>query len=203
MSYLRIQKDESPRYPFLDVSYDGTVSSEEDIRVVNTCNMDVHKFPFDTQRCNITIGSSIHCGEGGSVRAMWRGCDVTCVWPSTRSSSSPLSWWSAAHSVFQLLPGNAIFPTDTEDPGRVGLPPADHHRLQFHPLWQNMGTAHLHCEHTQIQRDLNASVDAHESLCVWEGLMCDVLLRLQSAGLNLSVKQQLVMFQPPLEPSYL
>lgn len=74
MQRLRIQKDESPRHPYVDVWYDGTVSSEEDIRVVNTCSLDVHKFPFDTQRCNITIGSAIHSGEGGSVRATRHVC---------------------------------------------------------------------------------------------------------------------------------
>ncbi len=62
---LRIQKDDSPLNPYMFVSYDGTVISEEDMKVVSTCKMDVHKFPFDTQRCNITIGSAIHYGEGG------------------------------------------------------------------------------------------------------------------------------------------
>jgi len=64
---LRVQKDESPQNPYMYVSYDGTVTSEEDIKVVSTCRMDVHKFPFDTQRCNISIGSAIHSGEGASV----------------------------------------------------------------------------------------------------------------------------------------
>lgn len=51
----------------MSVTYNGMVISEEDIKVVSTCKMDVHKFPFDTQRCNISIGSAIHSGEGGSV----------------------------------------------------------------------------------------------------------------------------------------
>uniref|UniRef100_A0A3B4ESK4 Si:dkey-49c17.4 n=1 Tax=Pundamilia nyererei TaxID=303518 RepID=A0A3B4ESK4_9CICH len=41
--------------------YDGTITSEDDIKIVSTCKMDVHKFPFDTQKCNITIGSASHC----------------------------------------------------------------------------------------------------------------------------------------------
>uniref|UniRef100_A0A671XBY8 Si:dkey-49c17.4 n=2 Tax=Sparus aurata TaxID=8175 RepID=A0A671XBY8_SPAAU len=45
------------------VSSDGEVILEEDMKVVSTCRMDVHKFPFDTQRCNITIGSAIHCAD--------------------------------------------------------------------------------------------------------------------------------------------
>uniref|UniRef100_A0A3P9B6M7 Si:dkey-49c17.4 n=1 Tax=Maylandia zebra TaxID=106582 RepID=A0A3P9B6M7_9CICH len=29
-------------------TYDGTITSEDDIKIVSTCKMDVHKFPFDT-----------------------------------------------------------------------------------------------------------------------------------------------------------
>ncbi|XP_077959925.1 uncharacterized protein LOC120819780 [Gasterosteus aculeatus] len=59
--YEMTQKDESPQNPYMYVSYDGTVSSEEEMKVVSTCKMDVHKFPFDIQRCNISIGSAVHC----------------------------------------------------------------------------------------------------------------------------------------------
>ncbi|KAM8729439.1 5-hydroxytryptamine receptor 3A-like [Acanthopagrus schlegelii] len=61
--YEMIQKDDSPRNPYMYVSSDGEVILEEDMKVVSTCRMDVHKFPFDTQRCNITIGSAIHCAD--------------------------------------------------------------------------------------------------------------------------------------------
>ncbi|XP_024141051.2 5-hydroxytryptamine receptor 3C-like [Oryzias melastigma] len=43
------------------ISYDGTVSMDENLRVFSTCHMDVHKFPFDTQECNISISSANHC----------------------------------------------------------------------------------------------------------------------------------------------
>ncbi|TNN52695.1 5-hydroxytryptamine receptor 3A [Liparis tanakae] len=43
------------------VTHDGTVVAGEGMKVVSTCEMDVHKFPFDTQSCNISIGSAIHC----------------------------------------------------------------------------------------------------------------------------------------------
>ncbi|XP_065806103.1 5-hydroxytryptamine receptor 3C-like isoform X2 [Labrus bergylta] len=54
------QKDDSPLNLYILVSSDGTVYSEEDMKVVSTCKMDVHKFPFDTQRCNISVASAIH-----------------------------------------------------------------------------------------------------------------------------------------------
>ncbi|XP_030578912.1 5-hydroxytryptamine receptor 3A-like, partial [Archocentrus centrarchus] len=59
--YEMIQTDDSPQNAYIYVSYDGIITSEEDLKIVSTCKMDVHKFPFDTQKCNITIGSAIHC----------------------------------------------------------------------------------------------------------------------------------------------
>ncbi|XP_018521203.2 5-hydroxytryptamine receptor 3A-like [Lates calcarifer] len=58
--YEMIEKDDSPQNPYIFISYNGMVTSEEDVKVVSTCKMDVHKFPFDTQKCNISIGSAIH-----------------------------------------------------------------------------------------------------------------------------------------------
>ncbi|XP_023805562.1 5-hydroxytryptamine receptor 3A-like [Oryzias latipes] len=59
--YEMIQKDDSPQLQSMTISYDGTVSMDENLRVFSTCHMDVHKFPFDTQECNISISSANHC----------------------------------------------------------------------------------------------------------------------------------------------
>ncbi|XP_071400719.1 5-hydroxytryptamine receptor 3A-like [Centroberyx affinis] len=64
--YEMTEKDDAPQNPYIYMSHDGTVILEEDMKVVSTCKMDVHKFPFDTQRCNITVGSAIH--NVGEVR---------------------------------------------------------------------------------------------------------------------------------------
>uniref|UniRef100_A0A3B3YDV5 Uncharacterized protein n=1 Tax=Poecilia mexicana TaxID=48701 RepID=A0A3B3YDV5_9TELE len=61
--YEMIEKDDSPRYLNVMVNFDGTIIAGDDIRVVTTCKMDVHKFPFDTQECSLSIGSSVYCGE--------------------------------------------------------------------------------------------------------------------------------------------
>ncbi|XP_068439875.1 5-hydroxytryptamine receptor 3A-like [Clinocottus analis] len=53
-----VQKDDSPQNPYMRVSHDGTVASEEAMKVVSICKIDVYKFPFDTQRCNISIRSA-------------------------------------------------------------------------------------------------------------------------------------------------
>ncbi|XP_026171906.1 5-hydroxytryptamine receptor 3A-like [Mastacembelus armatus] len=59
--YEMVQKDNSPQNPYIYMSYDGKIFSEAVINVVSTCKMDVHKFPFDTQQCSISIGSAVHC----------------------------------------------------------------------------------------------------------------------------------------------
>lgn len=76
---LRIQRDDSPQSYYISVAYDGTITSEDDIKIVSTCKMDVHKFPFDTQKCNITIGSASHCGEGGWVFWCVFSCFHSCL----------------------------------------------------------------------------------------------------------------------------
>ncbi|KAF3853807.1 hypothetical protein F7725_014495 [Dissostichus mawsoni] len=42
---VRIQKDDSPLNPYMYVLNDGTVTSEEDLRVVSACRMDVISSP--------------------------------------------------------------------------------------------------------------------------------------------------------------
>ncbi|XP_028264063.1 5-hydroxytryptamine receptor 3A-like [Parambassis ranga] len=58
--YEMTQKDESPYNPYVYIFHDGTVATEQDVKVVSTCKMDVYKFPFDTQSCNISVSSAMH-----------------------------------------------------------------------------------------------------------------------------------------------
>ncbi|XP_012986809.1 5-hydroxytryptamine receptor 3A [Esox lucius] len=54
------EKDDSPPTPYLNVDANGDVSMDEVMRMVVTCKMDIHKFPFDTQRCEISFSSAIY-----------------------------------------------------------------------------------------------------------------------------------------------
>uniref|UniRef100_UPI003AAA536A 5-hydroxytryptamine receptor 3A-like n=1 Tax=Centroberyx gerrardi TaxID=166262 RepID=UPI003AAA536A len=58
--YEMTQKDETILNPYLYVTHKGIVSIEEDLKVVSSCKMDVHKFPFDTQRCSITFSTVMY-----------------------------------------------------------------------------------------------------------------------------------------------
>uniref|UniRef100_A0A087Y485 Uncharacterized protein n=1 Tax=Poecilia formosa TaxID=48698 RepID=A0A087Y485_POEFO len=59
--YEIFRNERQKQNPYILVSHDGTVFYDEDMRVISTCKMDVHKFPFDTQECSLSIGSAIHC----------------------------------------------------------------------------------------------------------------------------------------------
>ncbi|KAM9425817.1 5-hydroxytryptamine receptor 3A-like [Pholidichthys leucotaenia] len=88
--YEMIEKDDSPRNPYLYVFSDGTLFSEEDIRIVSTCQMDVYKFPFDTQRCKLSIGSAIHCVEEVRLLPISNASRVT---QSSREIMQPQGEW--------------------------------------------------------------------------------------------------------------
>uniref|UniRef100_A0A668A188 5-hydroxytryptamine receptor 3E-like n=2 Tax=Myripristis murdjan TaxID=586833 RepID=A0A668A188_9TELE len=58
--YEMTQSDESLPSPYLYITDKGVVSFEGDLKVVSSCKLDVHKFPFDTQHCSLTFSSLIY-----------------------------------------------------------------------------------------------------------------------------------------------
>ncbi|XP_032430529.1 5-hydroxytryptamine receptor 3A-like [Xiphophorus hellerii] len=75
--YEMIEKDDSPQYLNILVNFDGTIIAGDDIRVVSTCKMDVHRFPFDTQECSISIGSAVYCEKEMRILASSNSSRVT------------------------------------------------------------------------------------------------------------------------------
>ncbi|XP_063293544.1 uncharacterized protein LOC134578475 [Pelobates fuscus] len=58
------QSDEKPLViPYFNLSSDGHVIQEKPLRIVSTCNLDIYKFPFDTQSCSLTFGSNVYGGK--------------------------------------------------------------------------------------------------------------------------------------------
>ncbi|XDV44295.1 hypothetical protein PO909_012599, partial [Leuciscus waleckii] len=55
-----VEKEDGPLSPFLHITHDGNVIMEDDHKIVSTCTMNVHKFPFDIQTCHITVSSINH-----------------------------------------------------------------------------------------------------------------------------------------------
>ncbi|XP_069594762.1 5-hydroxytryptamine receptor 3A-like [Ranitomeya imitator] len=52
--------DNSPVIPYFLIYNDGLIIDSKPMRIVSTCNLDIFKFPFDTQVCYLTFGPYIH-----------------------------------------------------------------------------------------------------------------------------------------------
>ncbi|KAM4526746.1 5-hydroxytryptamine receptor 3A-like [Fundulus diaphanus] len=54
------EKDKAPPSPYLTIRSNGRVQIQNDQVMVSTCMMQVYKFPFDVQSCNLSIKSVVH-----------------------------------------------------------------------------------------------------------------------------------------------
>ncbi|XP_031421640.2 5-hydroxytryptamine receptor 3A-like [Clupea harengus] len=61
--YETMEKNEASGSPYLMVRHDGRVIMDNNLKLVSTCSIDIHKFPFDTQNCNLTFSSSIYTDQ--------------------------------------------------------------------------------------------------------------------------------------------
>ncbi|RVE59820.1 hypothetical protein OJAV_G00192350 [Oryzias javanicus] len=57
------EQDKATPSPNLNVGYHGWVEFRNDQVVVSTCKMEVYRFPFDVQSCNISFKSIMHSDE--------------------------------------------------------------------------------------------------------------------------------------------
>ncbi|XP_038592501.1 5-hydroxytryptamine receptor 3A-like [Micropterus salmoides] len=54
------EMDKAPPSPYIRIFWNGWVVRLNDMVLVSTCKMQVYKFPFDIQSCNISFKSAIH-----------------------------------------------------------------------------------------------------------------------------------------------
>ncbi|XP_049420121.1 5-hydroxytryptamine receptor 3A-like [Epinephelus fuscoguttatus] len=54
------EKDKSPPTPFLTVKWHGLVEFKNDLVLVSSCRMQIFKFPFDSQSCNLSFKSGVY-----------------------------------------------------------------------------------------------------------------------------------------------
>ncbi|XP_036938098.1 uncharacterized protein LOC119010229 [Acanthopagrus latus] len=57
------EKDKTSASPHVIVLSSGRISLRNDMMVISTCKMNVYKFPFDNQSCNLTFKSAIYSNE--------------------------------------------------------------------------------------------------------------------------------------------
>ncbi|XP_076007891.1 5-hydroxytryptamine receptor 3A-like, partial [Genypterus blacodes] len=57
------ERDKAPLSPFLTISSNGLVKVLNDQVLVSTCRLNIHKFPFDIQKCTLSFKSLTHPGD--------------------------------------------------------------------------------------------------------------------------------------------
>ncbi|XP_030062717.1 5-hydroxytryptamine receptor 3A-like [Microcaecilia unicolor] len=56
----QVGEDKAPQMPYIELMYDGTMTTGSPHQIISTCNLDVNKFPFDTQSCDLSISLWLH-----------------------------------------------------------------------------------------------------------------------------------------------
>ncbi|KAK2820597.1 hypothetical protein Q5P01_023556 [Channa striata] len=71
------EKDKAPPAPYLTIKYDSLVEMRNDQVLVSTCRMQVYKFPFDTQRCNLSFKSFVYSSDELRFHAISNASKIT------------------------------------------------------------------------------------------------------------------------------
>ncbi|XP_074530967.1 5-hydroxytryptamine receptor 3E-like [Halichoeres trimaculatus] len=71
------ERDKAAQSPYLLVRNEGRVWLRNDMVVVSSCSMYVYKFPFDTQKCNLTFKSMIHSDKHIELYQSTTGTRIT------------------------------------------------------------------------------------------------------------------------------
>ncbi|TFK04619.1 keratin, type II cytoskeletal 5-like [Platysternon megacephalum] len=56
----KVDEEKSLNRPFLSITHNGIISTTQQHQVTITCNLEMHKFPFDIQTCSISLFSFNH-----------------------------------------------------------------------------------------------------------------------------------------------
>ncbi|XP_062234769.1 5-hydroxytryptamine receptor 3A-like [Platichthys flesus] len=71
------EKDKAPPSPYLTINAEGDVEVQNVQMLVSTCRMQIYKFPFDIQTCNLTFQSVIHAAKDIRLRASDNSSEAT------------------------------------------------------------------------------------------------------------------------------
>ncbi|KAI3365101.1 hypothetical protein L3Q82_010211 [Scortum barcoo] len=71
------EKDKAPPSPYLSINNKGDVEVQNDQVLVSTCRMHIYKFPFDTQKCNLSFKSVIHTAKDIRLQASDNSSEAT------------------------------------------------------------------------------------------------------------------------------
>ncbi|OCT84395.1 hypothetical protein XELAEV_18022548mg [Xenopus laevis] len=68
--------DKSPMIPYCTIQYDGKITLSKPLRIISSCNVNIYKFPFDTQTCYLTVGSYIYTVKDVVMHPKFNSSDV-------------------------------------------------------------------------------------------------------------------------------
>lgn len=75
---------------FIGISFDGSISLFQAHQLTSACNLDIHPFPFDEQKCNLTIVPTLHEGILEEHRAIMAYHKFCLPFLSTQTSEAIL-----------------------------------------------------------------------------------------------------------------
>ncbi|XP_010772347.1 5-hydroxytryptamine receptor 3A-like isoform X1 [Notothenia coriiceps] len=68
-----IEKNKAVPNPFITLHSNGTVEHVRELMVVSTCRMEVRRFPFDVQHCNLSLKSMVYPEEELKIEVLTDG----------------------------------------------------------------------------------------------------------------------------------
>ncbi|XP_029456435.1 5-hydroxytryptamine receptor 3A-like isoform X2 [Rhinatrema bivittatum] len=77
--HQQTSEDKAPKLPYAVVAYDGTISMSNPLQIISTCNLDVSKFPFDTQHCQLSVGPYMHSDKLIKMKAAQTSAEASRV----------------------------------------------------------------------------------------------------------------------------
>ncbi|KAM3920306.1 5-hydroxytryptamine receptor 3A-like [Leptodactylus fuscus] len=82
---------DNPVIPYLKVSNNGEIKYSYPLKVTSTCDLNIYKFPFDIQTCNLTFGPYIHSVKDIIMRNKYNSTEV---YKSSINASESQGEWS-------------------------------------------------------------------------------------------------------------
>ncbi|XP_047465703.1 5-hydroxytryptamine receptor 3A-like [Mugil cephalus] len=86
-----LDKNKAPTGPYLQIKNDGWVSITENNVVISACRMDVYRFPFDIQSCNISFKSIMY--RYTEIESLFTHNNTLIMKRNTKMIRTQFEWW--------------------------------------------------------------------------------------------------------------
>nr|XP_033816879.1 5-hydroxytryptamine receptor 3A-like [Geotrypetes seraphini] len=73
----KVGEDKAPKMPYLVLKHDGTMMASNPHQLILACNLDINKFPFDSQMCEISVSLWLHTAKEVRLRFLQNPTEIT------------------------------------------------------------------------------------------------------------------------------